>query len=121
MDERYAEENGGIVQKRRNRKCGIDDNGGKMEKTKKFGTRGDDKEEDKDKGKGIGYKDWWNRCTKGKRGIKKMYWRWRKGKINRSRYLEERKKFKTTLEEVQKEKRTKEEEELRNMKREAEV
>jgi len=50
-----------------------------------------------------------------------MYWRGRKGKIERSRYLEERKKFKTILEEVQKEKRRLEEEELKNMKREADV
>jgi len=49
-----------------------------------------------------------------------MYWRWRKRKI-RSRYLEERRKFKTILEEVQKKKRTLEEKELKNMKREADV
>jgi len=50
-----------------------------------------------------------------------MYWRWRRGKIGRSRYIEEKKKFKVTMMEIQKEKREREEEELKNMKREAEV
>jgi len=74
------------------------------------------------KEKELGDRDWWDRrCTKGKRELKKLYWKWKKKKIERIRYLEERKKFKSLLEEVQKEKRIKEEEELRNMKREAEV
>jgi len=74
------------------------------------------------KEKELGDRDWWDRrCTKGKRELKKLYWKWRKKKIERKRYLEERKKFKSLLEEVQREKRIKEEEELRNMKREAEV
>jgi len=63
----------------------------------------------------------WNRRCKGKREVRKMYRRWRKGKIGRNCYLEERRKFKNLLEEVQKLKRTREEEELRNMKRETEV
>jgi len=74
------------------------------------------------KKKELGDKDWWNRrCTKGKREVRKMYWRWRKGKIGRNSYLEERRKFKNLLEEVQKLKRAREEEKLRNMKRETEV
>jgi len=52
--------------------------------------------------------------------MKKMNRWWRKEKIERSKYIEERKMFKAVLEEVQKEKRTREEE-LKNMKREAEV
>jgi len=60
------------------------------------------------KEKELGHRDWWDRrCTKGKREMRKMYWKWRKRKIERNRYLEERKKFKTLLEEVQKEKRNK--------------
>jgi len=74
------------------------------------------------KARELGDKDWWDRrCTRGKRELKRVYWRWRKKKIGRNRYVEERKKFRTMLEEVQKEKRAKEEEELRNMKREADV
>jgi len=46
-----------------------------------------------------------------------MYRWWRKGKIERSRYKKKGKKFKAVLEEIQKEKRTREEEELKNMKR----
>jgi len=74
------------------------------------------------KKKELGDKDWWDRrCTKGKRAMRKMYWKWRKKKIGKNLYLEERKKFKSMLNEVQKEKRIKEEEELRNMKKESEV
>jgi len=53
--------------------------------------------------------------------MKKIYWMWRKEKIKRGRYLEERRKYKAVIEEVQKEKRAREEEELTNMKKEAEV
>jgi len=74
------------------------------------------------KDKELGDKDWWDRrCTRRKRELKKVYWRWRKGKIGRNRYVKERKKFRSLLEEVQKEKRIREEEELRSLKREAEV
>jgi len=74
------------------------------------------------KNKELGDKDWWDgRCTKGKRKLKRIYWKWRKCKVGRKRYIEERKNFRTLLTEVQKEKREREEEELRNMKREADV
>jgi len=53
--------------------------------------------------------------------MKKIYWMWRKEKIERGRYLEEKKRYKAVIEKVQKEKRAREEEKLKNMKREAEV
>jgi len=93
----------------------------KWEKLKSIVQRAMVKKRIKIKEKEIGYREWWDRrCTKGKRRLKKMYWRWRKGKIGRSRYLEKRKKFKT-IQEIQKEKRTLEEEELKSMKSEADI
>jgi len=66
------------------------------------------KKRTKMKGKELGDRDWWDRrCTKGKRMVRKMYWKWRKKKIGRNSYLNERRKFKSLLEEVQKEKRRK--------------
>lgn len=46
--------------------------------------------------KKIGYKDWWDRqCTKKKREIQRIYKRWRQGKENRERYLEEKENFRS--------------------------
>jgi len=45
--------------------------------------------------KEIGHKDWWDRsCTKKKRELKRIYRRWRKGKVLRERYIEEKRNFK---------------------------
>jgi len=62
------------------------------------------------KEKELGHRDWWDRrCTRGKRGVKKMYRWWRKRKRGeRNRYIEEKKNFKGVLE-VQKEKGIREE------------
>jgi len=43
----------------------------------------------------LGYKDWWDKsCTTMKRRVKRIYSRWRKEKVVRGRYVEERKLFK---------------------------
>lgn len=58
------------------------------------------------KEKEIGYKDWWDRsCSKKKRKVQcnmkhRMCRRWRKGKINKEKYLEQ-KKMKKLQEEKQ--------------------
>jgi len=70
----------------------------------------------------LGYKDWWDKsCTTMKRRMKRIYSRWRKEKVVRGRYVEERKLFKKWLEKKQKEKREEEEEELKKIKRKTEV
>jgi len=53
--------------------------------------------------------------------VKKLYWMWRKGKTERGSYVDARKKFRELIEKVQKEKSKQEENELKNMKREAEI
>lgn len=74
----------------------------------------------KGKKKDLGHKDWWDRnCTKKKREIKRMYRKWKEGKIGRERFIEE--VFKKFLGRKQKEKRKEEENELRRMKREIEI
>jgi len=68
----------------------------------------------------LGYKDWWDKsCITMKRRVKRIYSRWRKGKIVRGKYIEKRKLYKKWLEKKQKEKRK--EEELKRIKRETEV
>ncbi|KYN00148.1 hypothetical protein ALC62_09082 [Cyphomyrmex costatus] len=72
--------------------------------------------------KALGYKDWWDRsCTRKKRAVKRIFWKWRAGKIEKTEYIKEKKNFKDLLEEKQREKRVTEEEELRNLKREADI
>ena len=56
-----------------------------------------------------------------KKKIKKTYWRWRKGKIGREDYLQEKRRFKELLKKKQREKREEEKEELRNYKREMDI
>jgi len=58
---------------------------------------------------------------KKKRVVKKLYWMWRKEKIERGRYLDAKKEFKVLLEKVQKKKRERVENELKNMKGEIEI
>jgi len=72
--------------------------------------------------KEIGHKDWWDRsCTKKKRELKRIYRRWRKGKIVREKYMEERRRFKLWLEKKQREKREEEEEALKSLRNEKEI
>jgi len=56
-----------------------------------------------------------------KRRVKRIYSRWRKGKVVRERYMEERKLFRKWLKKKQKEKGEEEEEELKKIKKETEV
>jgi len=49
--------------------------------------------------------------------MKKIYWMWRKEKVERGRYFEERRRFKAVIEKVQKEKGANEGEQLKNLKR----
>lgn len=73
------------------------------------------KEEIRYKEKEIGHKDWWNKsCTKKKRGMQRVYRKWREEKINRERYLEERRKWKEHLEQ-KRERKKKEEKELKKI------
>jgi len=54
----------------------------------------------------LDYKDWWNRsCTTMKRRVKRIYLRWKKGKVVRGRYMKERKLYRKWLEMKQKKKR----------------
>ncbi|XP_039315229.1 stress response protein nst1-like [Solenopsis invicta] len=70
--------------------------------------------------KELGHKNWWDRsCTRKKREVKRIYKKWRKGRIGRDRYMKEKRNLKELLEKKQTEKRRKEEEELRKMKNEA--
>ena len=50
-----------------------------------------------------------------------MYWRWRKGKIGREDYLQEKRRFKKLLKKKQREKSEEEEEGLRSFKREVDI
>lgn len=70
----------------------------------------------------LGYKDWWDRsCTKKKREVHRNYIKWKQGKINLQQYWEERKNMKNWFLKKQNEKKEKEEEELKLIRREAEV
>ncbi|XP_039309131.1 stress response protein NST1-like [Solenopsis invicta] len=72
--------------------------------------------------KELGHKDWWDKsCTRKKREVKRIYKKWKKGRIERDRYIKEKRNLKELLEKKRKEKRRKEEEELRKMKNEADV
>lgn len=56
--------------------------------------------------KKIGYKDWWDRqCTKKKREVQRIYKRWRQGKENRGRYLEEKENFRAARKGTKRKKR----------------
>lgn len=62
----------------------------------------------------LGYKDWWNRkCTRGKRKIRKVLVKWRRGKKNREDYVKMKKKWKELIKKRQNEKRMREEKELK--------
>lgn len=80
------------------------------------------KEEMRIKKREIRHKDWWDRsCTRKKREACRMYRRWRRGKVDKDKYIEERRSLRTYLEEKQKKKRKEEGEELRSLRNEKEV
>jgi len=68
--------------------------------------------------KEIGYKNWWDRSCRKKREVKRIHRRWRKGKTLREKYMEEKRKFNLWVMEKQREKREKEEEDLKRSKTE---
>lgn len=71
--------------------------------------------------KELGFKDWCDKsCIRKKREVKRSYKKWKREKIGKEKYMEER-KFRELLEKKQKEKREEEEEELKKLKKEAEV
>lgn len=60
----------------------------------------------KKKRKKLGFKDWWDRsCTRKKREVKRIYIKWKKGKIEKEKYMVEKRKFRELLEMKQKEKK----------------
>lgn len=80
------------------------------------------KKEFKIRNKVIGEKDWWDKeCTRGKRKVKRVLKRWRRGKESKKQYLRERKSWKELLENKQKAKRGGEEKELRELRNELEI
>jgi len=69
-----------------------------------------------------GFKDWWNRdCIRRKRKVQRNSNTWRKGKIGRDQYLEEKKKLRKFMERKQKEKMEKVEKELMEIRKEMEI
>lgn len=70
----------------------------------------------------LGQKDWWDKqCSKKKREVRRCYKKWRKGKIGKEKYMEERRKLKELAERKQREKREGEEKELKNLRNPTEV
>lgn len=80
------------------------------------------KKESRFKRRKIGYKEWWNQgCSKRKRSLHKLYGRWRRGKIERERYIEERRKMRTDIEERRRKWVEDEERELKDLKNSADI
>lgn len=49
--------------------------------------------------KELGHRDWWDRkCTRKKREVQRFYKKWRKGKIEKERYLKEKRKLRELME-----------------------
>jgi len=70
----------------------------------------------------IGYKDWWDReCTKRKRKLERDHTRWRRGKVSRERFMEEKRAYTSFLGEKQRKWRNEEERILRRIKKETDV
>jgi len=70
----------------------------------------------------IGYKDWWDReCTRKKRNLKRYYTQWRKRKMSRERFMEEKGRYRDYIGEKQKIWREEEEKILRRIKKETKV
>lgn len=68
----------------------------------------------------LGYKNWDRGCTRKKREVKKIYNKWRK-RIDKKKYINEKKKMRNLFVKKQKERRRAEKEELRKVKNETEV
>jgi len=69
-----------------------------------------------------GYKDWWDRgCSRRKRGVRREYKLWRKGKTSLKKFIEVKKKYREFLAEKQKEKREREEKKLKSIRKKAEA
>lgn len=74
------------------------------------------------KRKELGHKDWWDKqCSRKKREVQRCYKRWRKGRVTREKYLEEKKRLRELAEKKQRENREREEKELRNLKNTTQV
>lgn len=72
--------------------------------------------------KEIGHKDWWDKeCTRMKRKVHKSLKKWKKGKIGRKKYIENKKSLRELMEEKRKKKRKEEEKELRMLRNETEM
>lgn len=72
--------------------------------------------------KELGHKDWWDKeCTRKKNEVKRIYTKWRGGKIERESYIKKKKKLRELFEKKQKDKRRKEEEKFRKFTKENEV
>jgi len=52
------------------------------------------------KNKALGNKNWRLKVYKEEKSDKKLYWMWRKGKIERRRYIDARKEFRELIEKV---------------------
>lgn len=82
-----------------------------MRKSEGKNTCSHDKKKINIRRKEVGYKDWWDRsCIRKKREVKRIYWKWRKGRIGRGEYVKKRKEIRELYKDKQKEKRTEEEE-----------
>ncbi|KMQ89439.1 hypothetical protein RF55_10935 [Lasius niger] len=56
----------------------------------------------------LGHKDWWDRqCSRQKREMQRCYKKWRKNKVKREKYLEEKRKLRELAERKQRENREK--------------
>ncbi|XP_070163512.1 golgin subfamily A member 6-like protein 22 [Polyergus mexicanus] len=74
------------------------------------------------KRKELGHKDWWDKqCSRKKREVQRCYKRWRKGRVAREKYLEEKKRLRELTEKKQRENREREEKELRKLKNTTQV
>lgn len=70
--------------------------------------------EKKGRKKVLIHKNWWDKsCTRKKKLVQRMYGKWRKRRLNRERYLEEKKKYMEYLKEKKKKKKRR----LRNIKK----
>ena len=70
----------------------------------------------------LGHKDWWDRnCSRKKRRLKRMFRRWKEGRVEKDKFIEEKKKFRELIEKKRKDKRKEEEKELRGLKKEADI
>ncbi|XP_017752721.1 PREDICTED: uncharacterized protein PF11_0207-like [Eufriesea mexicana] len=72
--------------------------------------------------KRIGYFKWWDKqCKKAKRQVKSKYTKWKRGKIAREEYIEEKKRFRETCNEKREKVKQQEMEEIRKIKTEVQI